>query len=177
MITYSLVLGHNNLIHISISAGDEGAKFLVSLNKKQSAGEPEIPGLCQMWGGEGEETSLKEKDRKVGRTSFSFCLYIQPKPLFDNLVGVGQGTGFMDRNLMLCTMPQKERSSVRIENVKKLKEKFPDNPIGTFFKKVFLFHYKQKRKYTLTPSGELYFNTILDEIVDEFNSLYKSEGI
>ena len=65
--------------------GDEGHRFVSSINMKQTKGEAEKAFLCKLWGGRGDANVLANGVRGFDKTSMSACLFIQPEPLLKEL--------------------------------------------------------------------------------------------
>jgi hypothetical protein len=153
---------------------DEGAKFLQAVSNKQAKNEGEHSLLCKLWGGEGEQMALKDGDRIIEKTSMSMLLFIQPKPLFEELIAMGTSDGLIDRILFLNVKPRKVKTAVRLENVQKLKF-YPNDVIGKTFLSIYHTHAETTLKYTLSDQAEKYFNDVCDEYIDDFNRQYNTD--
>ena len=160
----------------AIVSSEEGGKFLSSVNNKQRNKEGEYQNLCQLWGGEGETMSLKDEDRHVEKTSLSICMFIQPKSLMEEMIPMGGGNGTLDRLNILCVQPRKIKMDLRIKSQRILKTCYTDDALLKLFELIFDVHQANDRTYTLSTKAETFFNTICDEIVDDFNSQYETNG-
>ena len=161
---------------VTIVSSEESLKFIQSVTAKQSKKEGETQDLCQFWGGEGENLSLKDGERSIGRTSFTLLLFIQPKPFLDELPNLSRGEGIMDRMLALSVKPFKVGPTEKGKNLQKLQRGYPDDVIGTLAVWLYTYHNNNEVEYTLSDKADEIYTKILDNLAEDFNKRYASES-
>lgn len=153
--------------------GDEGHRFLTSVNVKQSKGESERSLLCKMWGGKGDFSTLVTGTRGFEKTSMSCCLFIQPQPLVHELLQLGGDDGLMDRFLFFVARPVFYSTSVTKENLPLLKQSNLQDFVD-LMNRIYEEHTKG-RQYTLSPAAEQTFDGLTDSYSEFINSKYGSD--
>ena len=154
---------------------DEGHRLLSAINAKQNRHEGERGLLSKMWGGRGDFTTLRDRDRGFMATSMSMCVLIQPEPLLQELIGMAANDGFLDRFLFAVSKPVMMKSTVIRDNALKIRE-FPDNVIEATFKTIFELHHGRDVVYVLNDEAQRYYDNLNDSYADSFNRQYDTSS-
>lgn len=155
--------------------GDEGERFLCSVNNKQKQGESERALLCKMWNGKGDTSTLSYGNRGFDKTSMSACIFIQPYTFIQELIVLNCEDGLMDRFLVFSARPVFKKTEEIILNAEKLKQSKMTDFVNVF-NKMYADHKDGEKKYYLSGEAQRYYNRVVDNYAAYIEDKYRSES-
>lgn len=171
------------LAHLDVSGGygllasEEGIRVLSGIQGKQLKNEGERQFLCKTWGGKGDWTLLREKERGFSKTSLGILLFVQPQPLMAELRHLDGDDGLLDRFLFITAKP-KWYTSAKISQKGEILKKDYNDPITKFARTVYEDHKAVSEDattmYQFDNEAQELYNAITDQYVNDFNKQYET---
>lgn len=155
--------------------GDEGHRFLSSVNIKQNKGEAEKALLCKLWGGKGDTNALANGVRGFNSTSISAAVFIQPEPLLKELKSLIGADGLLDRFLFIAAKPVFNKCAVVKENFALLQQ----SPMKDFVRVMNCIYVEHKsgKTYTLSDEAQKSYEEMVDAYAEYIRDKYSEEGM
>ena len=159
----------------ALVSSDEGHHLMSKISNKESRDESEKSLLNKLWNSKGDKTSLRDGERGFSNTSSSMAIFIQPKPLINELVNLGcESDGFYDRCLILVDKPKIHIATEQRAAFERLQQSFGPNFICNMFSSIFDTHQALPMTYNLSTDAQTLYDNLVDEQVTEFNSQYNT---
>lgn len=155
----------------AIIASEEGGRILQGIQAKQAKMEGERQFLCKSWGGTGDSTTLRDKDRGYTSTSLCMLLMIQPQTLINEMRFFEEGDGFMDRFDLVTSQPQRHKSEILQQFSAILEHRFP-NTVYDIYMAVYHIHKDEEVVYYFSNQAQKLFDQLADDDVEDFNRMY-----
>ena len=98
---------HSDNKNYAIASSDQGHRIIASISPKEGRNEGERALINKLWNGKGDKTALGDSDRGISETSFSLAIFIQPQPMINEMMPMGNKCdGLYDRFVSLAEKPK-----------------------------------------------------------------------
>lgn len=157
-------------------SSDEGMRVLQAIHGKQLKNEGERAFLCKSWNGMGDYTVLREQERGYSATALGMLLFLQPDPFLGEMRHFKEDDGFLDRICISNTKPELFTARVISQNAYAFNKDYK-NVIKLMYEGIYKWHKDKVWTYKFDDEAQAYYDTITDEIVHDFNDMFKSGNL